>query len=544
MKNLSYFGSVFLLLSGVSLISVGGFNFLLDSGVVGSLDFMSYNSYISGSFMQMDSMSCLFAGVVMYISGLVSLYGEWYVGNKGRFFMLVFLFVFSMVLLILSPSFFVFMWGWDLLGLVSYCLVIYYQDVGTYNAGMITALSNRVGDSALLFVMVIYSSVGSWDFSIFPGDPILLSLMVLVGMTKSAQLPFCAWLPAAMAAPTPVSALVHSSTLVTAGVYLLIRYLGDSGSLTLTFLGLMTSCMAGFNAMMGFDFKKMIALSTLSQLGLMMTSMGLGYSTLAYYHLLTHAVVKALLFLSAGGFMHNSFGLQDIRLVFGSGRSYPWLSGCLLYSSLALSGLPFLACFYSKEPILQESLGWGSLMVVLLFMAGGMTSAYSLRVMYYLYGQGYSKNSYVNTEEYNSQMYIPTGGLLLMSVVLGGSVGWLLVELVISVSCSFTYIPWVMILLALSISSSTSNYKWGGNVLERFVGSLLFLPLLSGMFSSYKFLQVGGYIMKYEESGWSELVGGQGGYQGASNMMGEIHKYQVSKYMVGVILWLVMVMFV
>lgn len=210
-----------------------------------------------------------------------------------------------------------------MLGLVSYCLVIYYQDVGTYNAGMITALSNRVGDRALLFVMVIFRSVGRWDFSIFSGDKVLLTLIVLVGITKRAQLPFCAWLPAAMAAPTPVSALVHSSTLVTAGVYLLIRYLGDQGRLVLTFLGLVTSCIAGFNAMIGFDFKKIIALSTLRQLGLMMTSIGLGYSTLAYYHLLTHAVVKALLFLSAGGFIHNSFGLQDIRLVFGRGRRYP-----------------------------------------------------------------------------------------------------------------------------------------------------------------------------------------------------------------------------
>nr|BCO38789.1 NADH dehydrogenase subunit 5 [Vargula hilgendorfii] len=543
MKNLSYFGSVVLLGGGVSLMLSGGLGFLLESGAVGSMNFMSYNSYISGSFVQMDCMSCLFAGVVMYISGLVSLYGEWYVGNKGRFFILVFLFVFSMVLLIMSPSFFVFMWGWDLLGLVSYCLVMYYQDVGTYNAGMITALSNRVGDSALLFVMVIFSSVGSWNFSIFAGDKMLLTLMVLVGMTKSAQLPFCAWLPAAMAAPTPVSALVHSSTLVTAGVYLLIRYLGDEGSLVLTFLGLVTSCIAGFNAMIGFDFKKIIALSTLSQLGLMMTSIGLGYSMLAYYHLLTHAVVKALLFLSAGGFIHNSFGLQDIRLVFGSGRSYPWLSGCLLYSSLALSGLPFLACFYSKEPILQESLGWGGLVVVLLFVAGGITSAYSLRVIYYLYGQGYSKNSYVNSEELNSQMYIPTGGLLMMSVILGGGVGWLLVELVISVSGWFTAVPWMMIILALAVSSSSSNYKWGGSIKERFMGSLLFLPLLSGMYSSNKFLQVGGFIVKYEESGWSELAGGQGGYQGASMMMGEVHKYQVSKYMVGLVLWLVLVMF-
>lgn len=226
-----------------------------------------------------------------------------------------------------------------------------------------------------------------------------------------------------MAAPTPVSALVHSSTLVTAGVYLLIRYLGDQGRLLLTFLGLVTSCIAGFNAMIGFDFKKIIALSTLRQLGLMMTRIGLGYRMLAYYHLLTHAVVKALLFLSAGGFIHNSFGLQDIRLVFGRGRRYPWLSGCLLYSRLALRGLPFLACFYSKEPILQERLGWGRLIVVLLFVAGGITRAYRLRVIYYLYGQGYGKNSYVNTEELNRQIYVPTGGLLLMSVVLGGRVG-------------------------------------------------------------------------------------------------------------------------
>lgn len=173
----------------------------------------------------------------------------------------------------------------------------------------------------------------------------------------------------------------------------------------------------------------------------------------------------------------------------------------MLYSRLALRGLPFLACFYSKEPILQERLGWGRLIVVLLFIAGGITRAYRLRVIYYLYGQGYSKNRYVNTEELNRQIYVPTGGLLLMSVILGGSVGWLLVELVIRVRGRFTFVPWVMIILALGVRRRRRNYKWGRNVGERFIGSLLFLPLLSGMYRSNKFLQVGRAIIKYEESG-------------------------------------------
>lgn len=306
------------------------------------------------------------------------------------------------------------------MGLVSYVLVIYYQDAGTYNAGMITALRNRVGDRALLLVMIIYRRVGRFDFTILKGDELLLLLIVLVGITKRAQIPFCAWLPAAMAAPTPVSALVHSSTLVTAGVYLLIRYIGDEGSYVLAILGLLTRCLAGLNAMIGFDFKKIVALSTLGQLGIMMTRIGLGYRGLAFYHLITHAVVKALLFLSVGGFIFNSRGLQDIRLMFGGGRGSPWLSGCLLFSRLALRGLPFLSCFYSKESILLEGLRYGGAVLVLLYFAGGITRAYSLRAIYYVYHEGFGKYRMANNLEWGKEVYLPTGGLLLACVCLGG----------------------------------------------------------------------------------------------------------------------------
>jgi len=213
--------------------------------------------------------------------------------------------------------------------------------------------------------------------------------IIIAAITKRAQIPFSAWLPAAMAAPTPVSALVHSSTLVTAGVFLLIRFYPFLSSCAffkpaLLFVSVTTLLLAGIGANYENDLKKVIALSTLSQLGVMIISLGMGMPFLALFHLYTHALFKALLFLCAGAIIHNSSNWQDIRTMGIIFSQAPLTTTCINVANLSLCGAPFLSGFYSKDLILEISLfnSTRAFMVLLIFIATGMTAAYSLRLSF------------------------------------------------------------------------------------------------------------------------------------------------------------------
>lgn len=213
-------------------------------------------------------------------------------------------------------------------------------------------------------------------------------LVILASITKRAQIPFSAWLPAAMAAPTPVSALVHSSTLVTAGVYLLIRFsflIEERVRSVLFLVARMTSLMAGFNACIESDLKKIIALSTLSQLGFIIIILALGFSTLAFYHLLTHAVFKALLFICGGKIIHEVGNRQDCRLIGGLREALPFTRVALNLSRLSLCGFPFLAGFYSKDLIVEKVLivSISRVRVVVLAIRVGLSSIYSVRLIFF-----------------------------------------------------------------------------------------------------------------------------------------------------------------
>nr|QNV11552.1 NADH dehydrogenase subunit 5 [Dynatosoma fuscicorne] len=362
--KISFF-SLFLI--SVSLF-ISSMNFMMNDLVYFiEFEIVSLNSCSVLMTLLLDWMSLLFMSFVLLISSLVIFYSDEYMSedkNINRFIILVLMFVLSMMLLIISPNLISILMGWDGLGLVSYCLVIYFQNVKSYNAGMLTALSNRIGDVALLMAIAWMLNYGSWNYifylEIMKNDlsmQVIGGLVVLAAMTKSAQIPFSSWLPAAMAAPTPVSALVHSSTLVTAGVYLLIRFnilLVDTflGQFLLVISGL-TMFMSGLGANFEFDLKKIIALSTLSQLGLMMSILAMGFPMLAFFHLLTHALFKALLFMCAGAIIHNMMNSQDIRTMGGLCLYMPLTTSCFNIANLALCGMPFLAGFYSKDMILE-----------------------------------------------------------------------------------------------------------------------------------------------------------------------------------------------
>ena len=311
---------------------------------------------------------------------------------------MVILFIVSMFFLIVSPNLISILLGWDGLGLVSYCLVIYYQNIKSFNAGILTALSNRLGDVAFLISIAWIINFGRWNFvfyiEIIKYDysiKIIGLLIIFAAITKSAQIPFSSWLPAAMAAPTPVSALVHSSTLVTAGVYLLIRFnVLFINSLERRFLLLISSLtifIAGLGANFEFDLKKIIALSTLSQLGLIISVLCLGLRKLAFFHLLTHALFKALLFMCAGAIIHNISNSQDIRDIGVLIYSLPFTLVCLNVANLALCGFPFLAGFFSKDLILEIVLvsKINFIIFFLFFFSTGLTVSYSFRLFYYCF---------------------------------------------------------------------------------------------------------------------------------------------------------------
>nr|UQS75783.1 NADH dehydrogenase subunit 5 [Systropus sp. 2 YXA-2022a] len=483
--------------------------------------------------MLLDWMSLLFMSFIFLISSMVVFYSYEYMSEEkylDRFIFLVLLFVFSMILLVISPNMISILLGWDGLGLVSYCLVVYFQNVKSYSAGMLTALTNRIGDVAFLIAIAWMLNYGSWNYIFYMNffDMILLIIMgfiFLAAITKSAQIPFSSWLPAAMAAPTPVSSLVHSSTLVTAGVYLLIRFnhllMMSYFSFLLLLLGSLTMFMSGVGANYEFDLKKIIALSTLSQLGLMMGTLSLGLFKLAYFHMLTHAMFKALLFMCAGSVIHSMNNSQDIRFM-GLGMFFmPFTMSIMLCANLALVGMPFLAGFYSSDLILESLLFYYSNLwiIFLFFFSTGLTVSYTFRLLFYLMISSVNFNTILSFKDTFSIMSKSMLFLYFMSIMSGSILSWLLFP-----SPSIIILPLFMKLLTLFICfigglmgyymSNVNLFFFNKSYFYYFssyyLGSMWFMPFIStGGFIKLP-LWFGFFSFKNSDQGWSEFLGGQG----------------------------------
>nr|YP_010437816.1 NADH dehydrogenase subunit 5 [Neurobasis chinensis]UTB53948.1 NADH dehydrogenase subunit 5 [Neurobasis chinensis] len=484
-----------------------------------------------------DWMSLLFMGFVLFISSMVIYYSYGYMSGDVyivRFVLLVLLFVLSMMLLIISPNMVSILLGWDGLGLVSYLLVIYYQSPNSYSSGMLTVLSNRLGDVAFLLGIAWMLNFGSWNY-IFYVDLMDLSLeskvisflMIFAAMTKSAQIPFSSWLPAAMAAPTPVSALVHSSTLVTAGVYLMIRFnsliVNTSFSFYLLFISGLTMFMSGLGANFEFDLKKIIALSTLSQLGLMMSVLSMGLPGLAFFHLLTHALFKALLFMCAGVIIHNMNDCQDIRYM-GSLVDYmPFTSVCFCVSNLALCGMPFLAGFYSKDLILEvASLSYLNLVSFFLyFFSTGLTVCYTARLLFFSIFGSFCGGVAFNMSD-DSWPMLRGMFFMFFSSVLGGSLlSWLIFPIphMICLPPFLKILTMLVSVLGGIIGYFFSFHTYHDNLITSsyitptfFVGSMWFMPYISTRGVINFPLVYGPLLLKSLDHGWFEIFGGQGFY--------------------------------
>nr|QQQ88562.1 NADH dehydrogenase subunit 5 [Hyalella tiwanaku] len=438
MKLMNNVYKIFCLLTAVIMASslVMIFIFIYkEKTIILDWEIMMFNSSSITMSILIDWMSLIFLSTVMTITASICLFSSYYMReemNKIRFMLLLMLFVASMVFLIISPNLISLLLGWDGLGLTSYALVIYYQNESACNAGMLTLLSNRIGDVCILMVIGVLSYAGSWNFFCMETTEykMICFFIILAAMTKSAQIPFSAWLPAAMAAPTPVSALVHSSTLVTAGVYLIIRFfhiLEKSLFLQgLLIISVLTMLMAGWGANFETDLKKIVALSTLSQLGLMMMILSMGMKNIAFFHMISHAMFKSTLFMSAGVMIHMTNSAQDSRFMGGMWASSPVLMTVFSMMNLSLLGFPFLSGFFSKDLTLDFAISnlFNSTILMLIIMATGMTVAYSLRVIYLaVTNNGNSKSAY-NLEDSDNSVIISVSVLFFMGILVGYMFSW------------------------------------------------------------------------------------------------------------------------
>nr|YP_010439954.1 NADH dehydrogenase subunit 5 [Pseudoechthistatus hei]UTD45000.1 NADH dehydrogenase subunit 5 [Pseudoechthistatus hei] len=506
---------------------------LLDYSVIIEYNLINLNSSLIIMTILLDWMSLLFMSFVLFISSMVIFYSEEYMAGDlymVRFILLVVMFVLSMMLMIISPNLISILLGWDGLGLVSYCLVIYYQNVKSYNAGMLTALSNRIGDVALLMAIAWMLNFGSWSFIYYLDflkmDKImeLISfLVILAAMTKSAQIPFSSWLPAAMAAPTPVSSLVHSSTLVTAGVYLMIRFnfvLNESMKMMFLLIASLTMFMSGMGANFEFDLKKIIALSTLSQLGLMMSILVLGSYELAFFHLLTHALFKALLFMCAGAIIHSMNNCQDIRYMGNLINQMPVVCSFFNICNFSLCGLPFLSGFYSKDLIVEVmSMSILNLLIYSLFYISiGLTVCYSFRLSYYsLIGQ-FNFISLNCLGEEKSFMLKGMSGLIFLVVFSGSMLSWMIFPspYFICLPMLLKFMTLFMIIFGMYIGYELAKFKISYNfksleflTLSSFLGQMWNMPMISTLGVNFYPLFLGEIYLKKFDQGWLEYYGGQ-----------------------------------
>ena len=409
--------------------------------------------------LRLDVLSAVMLFVVMLVSSLVHLYSIGYMDHdehKARFFSYLSLFTFAMLMLVTSNNFLQLFFGWEGVGLCSYLLIGFWFKKQSANAAAIKAfIVNRVGDLGLILgICVIYKLTGSLDFNVvfdktssflesnihffnlsIPYIELACFLLFIGAMGKSAQIGLHTWLADAMEGPTPVSALIHAATMVTAGVFLVARCspLFEYAPIALNFVilvGATTSIFAACIAITQNDIKKIIAYSTCSQLGYMFFACGVSAYSAGMFHLMTHAFFKALLFLGAGSVIHALSDEQDIRKMGGLAKALPYTCAAMWIGSLALAGLPPFAGFFSKDIILEAAWGhhstFGYIAFYLGLIAAFLTAFYSWKILFMVF-HGKPRTDISSAHESPLYILIPLF-ILSIGAIISGWVGYSMVD--------------------------------------------------------------------------------------------------------------------
>ncbi|MFM2425505.1 MAG: hypothetical protein RL747_1049 [Bacteroidota bacterium] len=392
---------------------------------------------------QFDRLSAVMTLIITGIGTLIHLYSIAYMHeDEGfyKFFAYLNLFIFNMLVLVLGANYLMLFFGWEGVGLCSYLLIgFWYKNVNYGKAARKAFIMNRIGDLGLLMgLFLIYDTYGTFEYQdlfakVFAGSAsatgvnTAIALLLFIGaMGKSAQIPLYTWLPDAMAGPTPVSALIHAATMVTAGIYLVIRSeaiyaLSPIARDVVMWIGLATSLMAALIGLKQNDIKKVLAYSTVSQLGLMFIALGCGAYTAALFHVITHAFFKALLFLGSGSVIHGMHHEQDIREMGGLRKKMPITYLTFLIGTLAITGFPFLSGFFSKDEILMSAFAHNKLVFGLALISAGITGFYMFR-MFFVTFHGTYRNHHHPIEKVHESPLLMTLPLMILAVlsVVGG----------------------------------------------------------------------------------------------------------------------------
>lgn len=430
---------------GSFLISAGLFFLLSEPVTITYFDWINAGSLkIPISFL-IDPISCVMLLIITGIGFLIHVYSIGYMAHDeafGRFFSYLNLFIFFMLILVLGSNYVLMFAGWEGVGLCSYLLIGFWFKNNDYNNAANKAfIMNRIGDLGfLLGIILMFVTFGSVQFSEvfaaskgFPDNQttiVAITMLLFVGaMGKSAQIPLYTWLPDAMAGPTPVSALIHAATMVTAGIYMVVRSnilysIAPSTLEFITIVGMATAIFSATIALAQTDIKKVLAYSTLSQLGYMFVALGVGAYSTGLFHVTTHAFFKALLFLAAGSVIHAMSGEQDIRRMGGLRKKLPVTYFVFLIGTLAISGVPPFAGFFSKDEILAKAHMHSELLFFLLSVTSVITAIYMFR-LFFLTFFGTFRGTYDQEHHLHESPAVITIPLVILAILstLGGFLG-------------------------------------------------------------------------------------------------------------------------